>query len=209
MTELEKITEFAKRKNVTFHVGHEMLKCGGCKFDQTVFVFRSNYDKSTFPLVRVSFETKEYERLLENKKLAEQVVCLASFQLADIKAREEFNKDMEFLKTLKKRLIMWDENTYIDYCDNCHLEMMNIVKFASENGYLLTSNFSTVDKSMIYVFLPMRIPPVDEYEGAHPRIRTCNEISIKIDKDSCIQLILNCKLADYVIKKVKKRINED
>lgn len=104
---------------------------------------------------------------------------------------------------------MWDENTYIDYCDNCHLEMMKIVKFASKNGYLLTSDFSTVDKSMIYILLPMRIPPVDEYEGAHPRIQTCNEISIEIDKDLCIQLILNCKLADYVIEKVKERIKED
>lgn len=104
---------------------------------------------------------------------------------------------------------MIDTNTYIDYCDNCHLEMMKIMKFASENGYLLTSDFSTVDKSMVYIFLPMRIPPVDEYEGPHPRIRTCNEISIKIYKDLCIQLILDCKFADYVIKEVEKEKEED
>mgnify|MGYP004456281363 CR=1 FL=1 len=207
MTELEIITEFAKRKHVTFRIEHETF--GMHKVEHTVFVFRNNYDNSIFPLIRVSFETREYEYLLENKKLGEQVNYELAVKLADIKAREELKKDLEFLKTLKKRLIMWDTNTYIDYCDNCHLEMMKIVKFASKNGYLLTSDFSTVDKSMIYIFLPMRIPPVDEYEDAHPRIRTCNEISIEIDKDLCIQLILNCKLADYVIEKVKERIKED
>ena len=209
MTELEKITEFAKRKNVTFHIGHEILECEGYKFDKIVFVFRNNYDNSIFPLVKVSLDASEYEYLLKDKKLAEQVIYELAVKLADIKTREEFNKDMEFLKSSKKRLIMWDANTYIDYCDNCHLEMMRIMKFASENGYLLTSDFSTVDKAMLYIFLPMRIPPVDEYEGAHPLIRTCNEISIEIDKDLCIQLILNCKLADYVIEKVKERIKED
>lgn len=102
MTEFEKITEFAKRKNVTFHIGHEMLECGGYKCDQTVFVFRNNYDNSIFPLTRVSFETKEYEYLLENKKLGEQVIYELAVHLADIKAREEVKKDLEFLKTLKE-----------------------------------------------------------------------------------------------------------
>lgn len=101
MTELEKITEFAKRKNLTFHIGHEMLECGGYKFDQTVFVFRNNYAKSIFPLLRVSLDTSEYEHRLEQKTLAESVIWELAAHLADIKAREEFDKDMEFFDTLK------------------------------------------------------------------------------------------------------------
>lgn len=102
MTELEKITEFAKRKNVTFRIEHEPLERGGYKFDQTVFVFSKNYGKSIFPLVRVSFDTREFEHRLEEKTLAESVIWELSANLADIRAREEFDKDMEFLKTLKE-----------------------------------------------------------------------------------------------------------
>ena len=98
MTEFEKITEFAKRKNVTFHIEHEMLECGGYKSDQTVFVFR----RGSISIINVTLDTSEYEYLLEDKKLAEQVIWELSVQLADIKAREEFDKDMEFLKTLKE-----------------------------------------------------------------------------------------------------------
>lgn len=98
MTELDKISEFAKRKNVTFRVKHETLERGGYKFDQTVFVFR----RGSISIINVTLDTSEYELLLEDKKLAEQVIWELSFQLADIKAREEFDKDMEFLKTLKE-----------------------------------------------------------------------------------------------------------
>lgn len=102
MTEFEKITEFAKRKNVTFYIRHEILKCEGYKSDQTVFVFRNNYDNSFSPLTRVTFETMGYKHLLENKKLGEQVIYELAVKLADIKAREELKKDLEFLKTLKE-----------------------------------------------------------------------------------------------------------
>lgn len=98
MTELEKITEFAKRKNVTFRIRHEPLERGGYKFDQTVFDFR----RGSISIINVILDTSEYEYLLEDKKLAEQVIWELSVQLADIKAREEFDKDMEFLKTLKE-----------------------------------------------------------------------------------------------------------
>lgn len=100
MTEFEKITEFAKRKNVTFRIEHKTL--GVYKVEYTVFVFRNNYDNSIFPLTRVSFKTKEYEYLLENKMLGEQVIYELAVHLADIKAREEVKKDLEFLKTLKE-----------------------------------------------------------------------------------------------------------
>lgn len=97
MTEFEKITEFAKRKNVTFRIEHETLGKYD-KLERIVFIFscRSIYSPANIP-----FFTREYERLLENKKLAEQVVYLASSQLAEIKAREEVKQDMEFFKTLK------------------------------------------------------------------------------------------------------------
>lgn len=98
MTELEIIAEFAKRKNITFRIEHEPLERGGYKFDQTVFVFRDNYDKSI--LVRVSLDTSEYEYRLKQKTLAESVIWELSGRLADIKAREEFDKDMELLDTL-------------------------------------------------------------------------------------------------------------
>lgn len=101
MTELEKITEFAKRKNITFYIRHEILGKYD-KLERIVFIFSC---RSIYSPVNIPFFTKEYERLLENKKLAEQVVYLASSQLADIKAREEAKKevkqDMEFFKTLK------------------------------------------------------------------------------------------------------------
>ena len=51
---------------------------------------------------RISFETVEYEHLLKNKKLGEKVNYELAVKLADIKAREELKKDMEFLKTLKE-----------------------------------------------------------------------------------------------------------
>lgn len=98
MAELERITEFAKRKNVTFRIKHEPLERGGYKFDQTVFDFRCG----SISIINVTLDTSEYEYLLEDKKLAEQVIWELSVQLADIKAREEFDKDMELLKTLKE-----------------------------------------------------------------------------------------------------------
>ena len=100
MTEFEKINEFAKRKNVTFRIEHKTL--GVYKVKYTVFVFRNNYGNSIFPLIRVSFETEEYEYLLKNKKLGEKVNYELAVKLADIKAREELKNDMEFLKTLKE-----------------------------------------------------------------------------------------------------------
>ena len=100
MTEFQKITEFAKRKNVTFRIEHKTL--GVYKVEYTVFVFRNNYGNSIFPLIRVSFETEEYEYLLKNKKLGEKVNYELAVKLADIKAREELKNDMEFLKTLKE-----------------------------------------------------------------------------------------------------------
>lgn len=100
MTEMEKITEFAKRKNVIFRIEHETY--GIHKVEHTVFAFRNRFS-SIFPLTRVSFETTEYEWLLENKKLGDQVNYELAVKLADIKAREELKKDMEFLKTLKEK----------------------------------------------------------------------------------------------------------
>ena len=100
MTEFEKITEFAKRKNVTFRIEHKTL--GIYKVEHTVFVFRNKYDISIFPLIRISFETEEYEYLLKNKKLGEKVNYELAVKLADIKAKEELKNDMEFLNTLKE-----------------------------------------------------------------------------------------------------------
>lgn len=99
MTELDKIAEFAKRKNVTFRIDIEHKTRGAYEIEKTVFVFGYG---SVYPLINVPFITSEYNRLLGNKKLAEQVVYIVSSELADIKAREEVKKDMEFLKTLKE-----------------------------------------------------------------------------------------------------------
>ena len=100
MTEFEIITEFAERKNVTFRIEHKIL--GIYKVEHTVFVFRNKYDISIFPLIRISFETEEYEYLLKNKKLGEKVNYELAVKLADIKAKEELKNDMEFLNTLKE-----------------------------------------------------------------------------------------------------------
>lgn len=99
MTELEKISEFAKRKNVTFRIDIEHKTLDGYEIENTVFVFRYG---SVYPLIKVPFFTSEYKHLLVNKKLAKRVVYIVSSELADIKAREEVKKDMEFLKTLKE-----------------------------------------------------------------------------------------------------------
>lgn len=99
MTELEKITEFAKRKNVTFRIDIEHKTLDAYEIETTVFVFRYG---SVYPLVKVPFINSEYKRLLKNKKLAEQVAYIVSSELADIKAREEVKKDIEFLKTLRE-----------------------------------------------------------------------------------------------------------
>lgn len=103
---------------------------------------------------------------------------------------------------------MLDANAYINYCKNYNFETMKLLVFANENKYLVSSGFPTDDESITYIFLPTQLP-VAECEGDYPRIRTCNEISIKIHKDLYVQLILDCKLADYVIEKVKKRNKED
>ena len=102
MTEVEKITEFAKQKNVNMSIKRGILECGHYKSDQSIFVFTKRYGKSIFPLTKVAFDTREFKHRLEEKTLAESVILELSVKLADIKAREEFYEDMEYLKTLKE-----------------------------------------------------------------------------------------------------------
>ena len=104
MTEVEKITEFAKRKNVKMSIKRGILEGGHYKSDQTIFVFTKRYGKSIFPLTKVVFDTREFEHRLEEKTLAESVILELSIQLANFKTKEEFYKDMEFLKTLNGSL---------------------------------------------------------------------------------------------------------
>ena len=98
MTEIEKITEFAKRKNVTFSIKHETI--GVHKLELTTFVF--GYGPNHSSIINVSFHNSEYDHRLEEKTLAESVIWVLSEQHAEIKSIEEFDKDMEFLKTLKE-----------------------------------------------------------------------------------------------------------
>ena len=102
MTEVGKITEFAKQKNVNMSIKRGILECGQYKSDQSIFVFTKRYGKSIFPLTKVAFDTREFKHRLEEKTLAESVILELSAKLADIKAREEFYEDMEYLKTLKE-----------------------------------------------------------------------------------------------------------
>lgn len=91
---------------------------------------------------------------------------------------------------------MWDTNTYLEYTIAEKIELMKLTDFAYENNYIFYDSVSLYDNSVTFVFIELF------------SIDDCKTV-IKINEDLYLILLLEKKLADYVIKEVQKRNKED
>lgn len=85
---------------------------------------------------------------------------------------------------------MIDINTYLEYDIAEKIEMMKLTDFASNNNYIMYDSVSLYDNSVIFVFIELL------------SIDDCKTV-IKIDENSYLRLLLEKKLAEYVIGKVE------
>lgn len=85
---------------------------------------------------------------------------------------------------------MIDTNTYLEYNIAEKIELMKLTDFAYENNYIMYDSVSLYDNSVIFVFIELL------------SIDDCKTV-IKIDENSYLRLLLEKKLAEYVIGKVE------
>lgn len=91
---------------------------------------------------------------------------------------------------------MLDIDTYIEYNIAERIAFMKLTNFASENNYIWYNNVSLYDRSVTFVFIELF------------SIDDCKTV-IKINEDLYFSLLLERKLADYVLKEVQKGNEED
>lgn len=85
---------------------------------------------------------------------------------------------------------MLNIDTYLEYAIAERFELMKLTDFASENNYIMYNSVSLYDNSVIFVFIELF------------SIDDCKTV-IKIDENSYLRLLLEKKLAEYVIEKVE------
>lgn len=85
---------------------------------------------------------------------------------------------------------MIDTNTYLEYNIAEKIELMKLTDFAYGNNYIMYDSVSLYDNSVIFVFIELL------------SIDDCKTV-IKIDENSYLRLLLEKKLAEYVIGKVE------
>lgn len=85
---------------------------------------------------------------------------------------------------------MIDTNTYLEYTIAEKIELMKLTDFAYENNYIFYDSVSLYDNSVTFVFIELF------------SIDDCKTV-IKIDENSYLRLLLEKKLAEYVIGKVE------
>lgn len=85
---------------------------------------------------------------------------------------------------------MLDAKTLQQYT-NCATELQKLLDFSSKNNYLLTNGFANDESAMVFVFTEQL--PFGQFQTA-----------IKVDKDLFQKLLIEGKLADYVIKEFVK-----
>lgn len=85
---------------------------------------------------------------------------------------------------------MIDINTYLEYNIAEKIELMKLTDFAYENNYVFYDSVSLYDNSVTFVFI--ELSSIDD----------CKTV-IKIDENSYLRLLLEKKLAEYVIEKVE------
>lgn len=81
---------------------------------------------------------------------------------------------------------MIDTNTYLEYNIAEKIELMKLTDFAYENNYTFYNSVSLYDNSVTFVF------SIDDLK-----------IVVKIDENLYLRLLLEKKLAEYVIEKVE------
>lgn len=86
---------------------------------------------------------------------------------------------------------MLNIDTYTEYSIAEEFELMKLTDFASENNYIWYNNVSLYDNSITFVFIELF------------SIDDCKTV-IKIDENLYLRLLLEKKLAEYVIEKVEK-----
>ncbi len=91
---------------------------------------------------------------------------------------------------------MIDTEAYLEYNIAEKIELMKLTDFAYENNYIFYDSVSLYDNSVTFVF--MELFSIDDLK-----------IVVKINEDLYFRLLSEKNLAEYVIKKVKKRIKED
>ena len=85
---------------------------------------------------------------------------------------------------------MIDINTYLEYNIAEKIEIMKLTDFAYENNYIFYDSVSSYDNSVTFVFIELL------------SIDDCKTI-IKIDENLYLRLLLEKKLAEYVIEEVE------
>lgn len=96
MTEIDKISAYARKKDISFDIHY--ANCDIFKCVCFCFVF----DSPNSPIY-ITYSTDIYEQALKSKELARDVITVLSDKLAKIKMKEELDEDMEFLETLKEK----------------------------------------------------------------------------------------------------------
>ena len=91
---------------------------------------------------------------------------------------------------------MLDTNAYLEYTIAEKIELMKLTDFAYENNYIFYDSVSLYDNSVTFVFIELF--SIDDLK-----------IVVKINEDLYFRLLSEKNLAEYVIKKIKKRIKED
>lgn len=91
---------------------------------------------------------------------------------------------------------MLNIDTYLEYAIPERFELMKLTEFASENNYILYNNVSSYDNSITFVFIELF--SIDDRKTV-----------IKINEDLYLILLLEKKLADYVIEKLKREVDKN